>query len=141
MPCLVASSPAQLEAAFALRERVFCAEQGVDPAAEFDGLDDGAFHVVALDGDRVVGTCRVLIDGDRARIGRMAVERSLRERGVGAALLAAAERAARDRGANRALLHAQVRAEGFYAKAGYGAHAERFVEEGIEHVAMEKALA
>ena len=38
------------------------------------------------------------------------------------------------------LLHAQRRAEGFYAAAGYLAEGEPFIEEGIEHVRMRKAL-
>jgi len=38
-------------------------------------------------------------------------------------------------------LHAQAAAESLYARAGYVPYGERFIEEGIEHVAMEKPLA
>ena len=41
-----------------------------------------ALHVVALAGDRVVGTLRVLVDGARAKIGRVAVARDYRRRGI-----------------------------------------------------------
>ena len=127
--------------ALALRERVFCGEQGVDFAAEQDGRDPEALHVVAFGDGALVGTCRVLLDGDVARLGRMAVAPELRRQGVGAAVLDEAERQAREAGAATMRLHAQAAAEPLYARAGYVPYGERFVEEGIEHVAMEKRLA
>jgi predicted GNAT family N-acyltransferase len=132
----------EVTAALDLRERVFCGEQGVAAAAERDGRDGEALHVVALDErGEVVGTCRVLIDGEVGRLGRMAVERAARGRGVGAAVLREAEARARDAGARRMRLHAQLPAEPLYAREGYVPYGERFIEEGIDHVAMEKELA
>ncbi|MDQ3647327.1 MAG: GNAT family N-acetyltransferase, partial [Actinomycetota bacterium] len=77
-------------AALSLRERVFAGEQGVDPSADRDGRDHEALHLVALEGGDVVGTCRLVLDGARARLGRLAVTRSRRRAGIGAALLAEA---------------------------------------------------
>jgi predicted GNAT family N-acyltransferase len=142
----------ELQAALELRERVFCGEQGVSVAGERDGRDDEALHVVALEGDssiaaprragrRLLGTCRLLFDGDAARLGRMAVEPDSRGRGVGTQVLLAAEELARERGASRMTLHAQIEAAGVYRRAGYEPRGERFMEEGIEHVTMEKPLA
>ncbi|MGE5636874.1 MAG: GNAT family N-acetyltransferase [Nocardioidaceae bacterium] len=111
------------------------------PEADRDGRDGGAVHVVALERGRVVATCRLLLDGELARLGRMAVERERRGRGLGTRVLAEGERAARSAGATRVRLHAQTRARGLYERAGYGDEGERFIEEGIEHVAMEKRLA
>ena len=54
--------------------------------------------MVAIEDGRVVGTCRLVFRGDVARLGRMAVERDLRGRGLGAAILREAERAAADAG-------------------------------------------
>ena len=130
-----------MAAALALRERVFCEEQGVAPEADRDGRDAEAVHVVAFDGGRLVGTCRLLFDGEVARLGRMAVEAEQRGRGIGAELLDAAERAAGRSGARRVRLHAQTAALRLYERAGYEQRGERFLEEGIEHVTMEKALA
>jgi predicted GNAT family N-acyltransferase len=131
----------EVEQALALREEVFYVEQGVALEADRDGLDELAIQVVAVEADRVIGTCRVLVDGDVGRLGRMAVEAGARGRGVGAAILTAAERSARDAGASLMRLHAQRYIEDLYAAAGYTAYGEPFVEEGIEHVAMEKRLA
>ena len=132
---------AELDRALALRERVFSGEQGVDPAADRDVMDGEAMQFVAVDGERVLGTCRVLMRGDEARLGRMAVEPEERGRGLGAQLLEEAERAAATAGARRVLLHAQVGAVSFYARGGYEQVGEPFVQEGIEHVTMERALA
>lgn len=136
-----ARTPEEVEAAVRLRHRVFCEEQGVDPAADEDGLDPEAIHLVALDGGRLVGTCRLVVDDGVARLARLAVERRLRGRGAGGALLEAAESLALGTGAARVRLHAQVSARGLYARAGYEPRSDVFLEEGIEHVTMEKVLA
>jgi predicted GNAT family N-acyltransferase len=131
----------EIDQALALREQVFCVEQGVPLAADQDGLDDLAIQVVAVESGRVIGTCRVLVDAGVGRLGRMAVEAPARGRGLGAAILAAAEQSARDAGARVMRLHAQGYVEDLYAAAGYTPYGEPFVEEGIPHVAMEKRLA
>jgi predicted GNAT family N-acyltransferase len=131
----------EFEQALALREQVFCVEQGVALEADQDGLDEQAIQVVAVESGRVVGTCRVLVDDGIGRLGRMAVERSVRGRGVGAVILAAAERSARDAGARLMRLHAQRYVEDLYMAAGYTPYGQPFVEEGIPHVSMEKPLA
>jgi predicted GNAT family N-acyltransferase len=130
-----------IEQALELRERVFCGEQGVGVEAERDGLDGEAIHLCHVRDGRVVGTCRVLIRDGIGRLGRMAVEPSARGRGIGAELLAEAERAARAAGATRMRLHAQSAAVSLYARGGYVQVGEPFVEEGIDHVTMERDLA
>ena len=129
-----------MDGALRLRERVFAGEQGVSREADQDGRDPQATHVVAVEGDRVVGTCRLVFRGTTARLGRMAVVAELRGQGIGAEILREAERAARLAGAERILLHAQLTALSLYARDGYEPRGDTFVEQGIEHVAMEKAL-
>jgi predicted GNAT family N-acyltransferase len=120
---------------------VFCDEQGVSLAADRDGRDPEALHIVAVDGGSVIGTCRLLVQGALARLGRLAVEPGQRRRGVGAAILEAAGGIAREAGATEIDLHAQTYALALYRDAGYTERGEEFVEEGIRHVAMRKALA
>jgi putative N-acetyltransferase (TIGR04045 family) len=126
--------------ALALRRRVFCEEQGVSEADEVDGRDAGARHLVALRDGRVVGTCRLILDGDTAKLGRMAVERSSRRHGLGAGLTAAAVREARAAGAVRVALHAQTTVRRLYEREGFRARGDVFEEAGIDHVRMELAL-
>ena len=130
----------EVAAALELRERVFCGEQGVSGEADRDGRDVESVHIVAVCGERVVGTCRLLFDGAVARLGRLVVEPELRGHGVAGAILREADRVARSEGADRIALHAQTYALGLYLDNGYTQRGARFVEEGIEHVAMEKLL-
>jgi len=130
----------ELAAALALREEIFAGEQGVRVAADRDGLDPEALQLVAVE-DEILGTCRMLIEpGGTARFGRLCVRASARGRGVAAALLEASEREARAAGAVRIGMHAQTDALPLYERAGYTPYGERFDEEGIEHVGMEKHL-
>jgi predicted GNAT family N-acyltransferase len=134
-----ARGAAELEAALALRRAVFCDEQGVPSALEVDGRDGEAIHLVAVEGGRVVGTCRLRTGDSTLKLERLAVARDARRRGVGGALVVAAEAHAAD--AARVVLTAQTRAVGLYAARGFVTVGEPFEQAGIEHVRMEKRLA
>ena len=134
-------SDEEVTAALALRSRVFCDEQGVSFEADQDGRDPEATHIVAVEDGAVIGTCRLLFRGPVARLGRLAVEPERRGDGVAAAILREADRVAVDAGAETIALHAQTYAQALYEHAGYEEYGPTFVEEGIEHVAMEKRLA
>lgn len=136
-----ARTQAEIDAAMELRRVVFCEEQGVPLEAERDGRDHEALHLVALDRGRVVGTCRLLMGADTARLGRMAVATDRRGAGVGGALLGAADRAAGAAGNRQIRLHAQTYASGLYERAGYEVRGAPYFEQGIEHVTMEKRVA
>ncbi len=138
-----ANGPEDLRGALALREQVFCREQGVPRSEELDGLDGDALHLVALqpDGERVIGTLRLLLAGSTARIGRVAVERDSRRRGVASGMLDEALACARERGCRRARLAAQLDATGLYERAGFAVESEPFDEAGISHVWMGRTLA
>jgi ElaA protein len=134
-------SPEEVAAAMELRIEVFVGEQGVERVADQDGLDPDSIHLVALDDDRVVATCRLLEGPGVLKLGRLAVEPAYRRRGLAAELLAEAERVARAGGTPRIVLNAQTYAENLYAGAGYVRIGDVFVEEGIDHVRMELDLA
>jgi len=137
-----AQRPAEVEAALALRVAVFCTEQGVPREEEIDARDEQALHLIAVDDGALLGTCRLLFDTEAgvARLGRMAVRRDARRRGVGGALLQAALAQARKRGMGRVRLNAQRPAEALYAGPGFRVIGAPFQEAGIEHVAMELSL-
>jgi predicted GNAT family N-acyltransferase len=137
----VATTPSEVDDALELRRRVYVDEQGVTLEADRDGLDPDAVHLVAIEDGRVVGTCRLVFEGGLARLGRMAVEGEVRGRGLGTAILAAAEREARAAGATRIRLHSQTAARSLYERGGFEVRGEEFMEEGIPHVTMEKAIA
>jgi predicted GNAT family N-acyltransferase len=135
-----ARDQAEVDAALALRYDVFCIEQGVSLDEERDGRDDEALHLVVVDGGEVVGTCRLLPVGSEIKLGRMAVVASHRGRGLAAELLVEADVRARELHAQRIALAAQLTAQALYERAGYAPYGEVFLDAGIEHVMMGKAL-
>ena len=122
----------------AVRETVFVEEQKVPIEDEWDALDPECVHVVArtLEG-MPIGTGRLTPEH---KIGRMAVLREWRGRGVGDALLHALIDEAQERGWRDVSLNAQVSAIDFYLRHGFQPYGDRFWEAGIEHQAMRRAL-
>jgi predicted GNAT family N-acyltransferase len=125
-----------------LRRAVFVTEQGVPEALEWDAHDATALHVIASNGlGRAIATARLVAQAPGVgRVGRMAVDRTLRGGGHGTAMLRALEDAARARGDHEIVLHAQRSAQSFYARLGYEPHGEPFEEAGIAHVEMRRSL-
>jgi len=123
----------------AVREPVFVEEQKVPLDMEWDELDPKCRHVIARDDQhKPIGTGRLTPEH---KIGRMAVLKEWRGRGVGAALLLALVEQARELGLPEVSLHAQVDAIPFYEKFGFERYGERFEEAGIQHQSMRLALA
>lgn len=121
-----------------VRDTVFGRELRVPRAADWDGKDPECIHVVARDeADNPTGTGRMQSDG---RIGRLAVLKSWRCRGVGAAMMDTLMQAARERGLDRVYLHAQLHAVPFYEKIGFEKTGAEFMEAGIRHVTVVKCL-
>ena len=124
--------------ASALRSEVFVQEQKIPAELEWDAADAMALHAVAYNRfDVALATGRLLAhEAGVAKIGRMAVQGSMRGSGIGRAVLDALVQAARERGDARVLLHAQASAVGFYRRAGFSPDGPAFTEAGIAHQAM-----
>lgn len=121
-----------------LRRLVFIVEQKVPQEEEWDGQDEDAWHWLATDNeDRPIGTARLLASG---QIGRMAVLDNYRGLKVGQAMLEHAVDKARRLGFANVFLNAQRHALGFYAKAGFEAVGDEFMEAGIAHFRMEQKI-
>lgn len=126
---------AQLQA---IRRAVFIEEQHVPEELEWDADDARSQHVLAYAPDgAAIGTGRLLPDG---HIGRMAVLQPWRGRGVGSALLMILLKLAREQRFDCAQLHAQTHALEFYAKHGFTATGDEFMEAGIPHRHMQVKL-
>jgi YbgC/YbaW family acyl-CoA thioester hydrolase len=122
----------------ALRTQVFVHEQGIPQELEWDTDDAHCVHAVAYNYyGSPLGTGRLLPDG---HIGRMAVLKAMRGSRVGSALLSELMDEARRRGHTEVALNAQSYVAPFYRKAGFVEQGEEFMEAGIAHVAMSRAL-
>jgi predicted GNAT family N-acyltransferase len=136
MPCHVKLGDwaAVGELARDVRTEVFLVEQKVPVELEWDAMDAVSLHAIASDSAGiVVGTGRLLPDG---HIGRMAVRRSARGRGIGGAILSVLMQAARQRALGEVRLNAQTYAESFYAQFGFVREGDEFLDAGIPHVHM-----
>jgi predicted GNAT family N-acyltransferase len=120
-----------------IRLRVFVEEQGVPPEIELDDMDAASIHVLVFEVQTPVGTARLLPDG---HIGRMAVLKPWRGRGIGGRMLSALLEQARRRGDREVALSAQVHALGFYRAHGFVEEGDEYMEAGIRHQAMRRVL-
>lgn len=121
-----------------LREFVFIGEQNVPPELEWDGKDDACVHILAQDDKgRGVGTARMTPEG---HIGRMAVLRAWRKRGVGSDMLTALLTIARAQQLERVQLDAQTHAIDFYLRHDFIVQGETFMDAGIPHQHMTRSL-
>jgi ElaA protein len=122
-----------------LRVDVFVVEQN-SPYPELDGrdLEQGARLVWAQradDAGDVVGTLRLVDDGDAVRIGRVATAVSARAAGLAGRLMSRALELTAKRDT---VLDAQSYLQRWYEKFGYAVDGDEFVEDGIAHVPMRR---
>lgn len=121
-----------------VRTEVFIEEQHVAPEEEWDGIDDQCLHALAFDHDgKAIATGRLLPDG---KIGRMAVLRAWRGKGIGGAILKLLMDEAQAQGHTRVKLAAQTHAIPFYEKFGFHAYGGEFMDAGIPHYWMKADL-
>ncbi len=121
-----------------VRSAVFIREQLIPEDQEWDEADASCVHVLAsaFTGE-AIGTGRLLPDG---HIGRMAVLKSWRGQGVGAAMMRVLLAAAEARGHASVELSAQKHAIGFYRGFGFEVTGAEYLEVGIPHRAMRLAF-
>jgi predicted GNAT family N-acyltransferase len=126
------------EALRAIRQAVFVEEQKVPPELEWDDLDTGCLHALAIDTTGTAIGCARLLNG--GKIGRIAVLLPWRKRGVGSALLRFLIDKAKTRGQTECRLNAQIRAMDFYHRHGFTAEGEAFLDANIPHRHMQLKL-
>ena len=125
----------------AVRFEVFVVEQDVDEEIEIDGLDpDQAQFIAELsDSGEAIGTARLATSG---KVGRVAVLKPWRGRGVGLAIMQAVVAEAEARGMNDLYLHGQTWTVPFYEKLGFTVDetVDEFMEADIPHRRMVRGL-
>jgi predicted GNAT family N-acyltransferase len=120
-----------------IRFTVFVEEQGVPREIELDEQDELSIHAVVFEHDQPVATGRLLPDG---HIGRMAVLKAWRNRGIGALMLQSLIARAKERGDREVALSAQVHAVPFYRRHGFVEEGGEYLEASIRHQAMKRRL-
>lgn len=123
-----------------VRQTVFVEEQGFRD--EFDQIDNRAEHFVLFDKEKPIAVCRVF-ESEKSKIyilGRLAVLKAYRGKGIGRFLVAQAETYLREIGAKELHLHSQCRASQFYSRIGFTEYGDVEPEEGCPHIWMKKTL-
>lgn len=123
-----------------IRRIVFVEEQQVSPEEEWDDLDASATHYLLYREGAPVGTVRLRILDDTAKIERVAMLAACRGSGLGAQLMQHVMAQARlYPSVRRMRLGAQVQAIPFYEKCGFTVCSELYLDAGIPHRWMECA--
>lgn len=121
-----------------VRREVFIEEQHVPEELEWDEFDSISQHVLVTDRkDKPIATGRIKPDG---HIGRMAVLKEWRNKGIGHTILKSLISCAQAQGLERVYLHAQVSAIPFYQKLGFELYSEVFMDAGIPHRSMQRLV-
>ena len=148
---------------FEIRMKVFVEEQNVPVEEELDAYDATATHFAVIRADdiswgiapneaeggakkalsepRAIGTARMIDKGAGiGKIGRVAILKESRGKGLGFLLMRSIEAEAKQLGFKTLILEAQLYAVPFYEKLGYVAEGEIFLDANIEHRLMKKEL-
>ncbi|MFA5040704.1 MAG: GNAT family N-acetyltransferase [Bdellovibrionales bacterium] len=125
---------------YRIRRHVFIEEQNVPEELECDSYDDEALHFIALNDAKPVATARaVLKDGGKtAKIGRVAVIKPFRGKGIGKLLMITMEKSPELRDVTAFVVDSQTHALAFYRKLGYVSYGEEFMDAGMPHFHMRK---
>lgn len=123
-----------------IRQKVFIEEQGVSTEEEWDDADTNSetthllvsYQEQGSEKKMIAGTARVLKSG---KIGRVAILKEYRNKGIGAQLVRTATIIALTQ-FNKAHLDAQIASLNFYTKLNYCAKGEVFLDANIEHKYM-----
>lgn len=127
------------EEAVKIREDVFILEQGFKN--ELDETDKIARHILLFVDNVPAAVCRIFTDDGKSwHIGRVAVVKEQRGKGLGKAIMAHAEDEIKRLGGTRAELSGQTRVADFYRGLGYTQVGEEYLDEYCPHVFFYKEL-
>lgn len=120
-----------------IREKVFIEEQKVTPQLEWDGKDEEAIHFLAYQDEKVIGCARAFVIENHMQLGRMAVLKEYRNKGIGSFLIEKAITTAKLNQLSKISISAQCHAIDFYKKFGFEVTSEIYLDAGISHQDME----
>ena len=142
----ILKSKEELNLGFALRIEVFVKEQKVPMELELDEKDHSknTIHIGYFNDNKLIGVARLIdLDKDVIHIGRVAIDKDYRGKGIGRKLIVDCENIAKQILKKEVIieLSAQIQAEKFYESLGYNRVNDKiYLDAGIEHVDMRKVI-
>jgi tRNA(adenine34) deaminase len=131
-----AIDPSELDDVLSIRRKVFTEEQGIDPNADKDGLDETADHIIAIYDGLPVGCTRIRFLNGKAKLERLAVLREFRNKRIATELIKSTIEYCNSKKVNEIYFDAQYYLKGFYERFGFKIMGKPFEEVGIEHIEM-----
>ena len=115
---------------------------GVTRNDAWNEADPASTHIVAMDGERLAGYVRLIVEGGAGHVRQVSVVPAYRERGIASDLVVCAVGRARDLGLPLAFLNARERAVGMYERIGFSVTQGpfRMGRTFLPHVRMELPL-
>jgi len=120
---------------FKIRQEVFVVGQDIDPKIEYDEFEDDSIHIIAYQGDDVVGCARIREYKGKLKLERIAVLEKFRGRGFGKDITKFMVDYGNKQG-KEMIMHAQHYLLKFYSNLGFKPVGETFMEAEIEHIKM-----
>ena len=142
----ILESKEELNLGFSLRIEVFVKEQKIPIELELDDKDNSVdtIHIGYFLGNILIGVARLIdIDKNIIHIGRVAIDKDYRGKGIGRKLIVGCENIAKQILKKEVIieLSAQIQAEKFYESLGYNRVNDMiYLDAGIEHVDMRKVI-
>jgi predicted GNAT family N-acyltransferase len=130
----------ELEDAYTVRKIVFVDEQNVPVEDEIDQFEAESTHFVLYHDGKPIGAGRFRDVDGYGKVERICVLKEARKLGAGKVIMESIESYARNKGFQKLKLNAQTHAIPFYAGLGYGVVSEEFLDAGIPHKTMMKAI-
>ena len=116
-----------------IREKVFIEEQKVTPQLEWDGRDEEAIHFLAYQDEKAIGCARAFVIENHMQLGRMAVLKEYRNKGIGGTLIEKAVITAKLNQLSAINISAQCHAIDFYKKFGFEVISDIYLDADIPH--------
>ena len=128
----------EMNVSFKIRKKVFCEEQSISEEIEFDNLDHLCEHFLIYKKNKAIATARVRKKSDQLfKIERVAVLVKYRKLKVGSLLInQIINHYIKINKKSSIMLHSQVAVEEFYKSLNFVPYGDRFLEDGILHIAM-----
>ncbi len=130
---------------YLIRRQVFLIERGFPMGDESDERDINAEHITVYLEDKAIGTARVFIEINEEEysyiIGRVAVLDRYRKKGIGKFIISEILKYLEDKkDIKKVKLHAVCAVKNFYKKHGFKSIGEKYIDDGLEHIVMEKNI-
>lgn len=122
-----------------IRYKVFTLEQGFAEEVDLDEHDNESIHILVYENNVPIATARMFKEGkDAYHVGRLAVLKEHRGKGVGSFILKVLLNKAKEQGATHLLVGSQIDKAEFYEKNGFIRFGDIFLDADYPHIMMRK---